>query len=197
MLAEAANRERGAVERERRNDRVDTRAVGQARIDHRRRFIDAPADSRDYSVDDQHQMLVVLERNVGGVQLAKLFDVNLVVAVDEDVGDGVVAKERLERTEAEQLVFEFLDQASSVDIGKQAAFFVENVVNCGGDLDGDHRGLERFEFRDVDGFEELVVDLDLEASRAIGDSIFAAANGRADQRAATVSGVSGPGAGGG
>jgi len=105
MLAEAANRERGAVECERRYNRVDTRAVGQARIDHRRRFIDAPADSRDDPVDDQHQMLVILEGHVGRVQLAEFFDVNLVVAVDQDVSDGVVAKERLEWSEAEQLVF--------------------------------------------------------------------------------------------
>src|SRR6266446_10617423 len=36
MLAESANRERGPVERERRYDRVDTRTVGEARVDHRR-----------------------------------------------------------------------------------------------------------------------------------------------------------------
>src|SRR5271156_1235890 len=40
MLAEATNGERGAVERQRRDDRIDTRAVGPARIDHRRRTID-------------------------------------------------------------------------------------------------------------------------------------------------------------
>ena len=44
--AEAADGEHRAVERERRDDGVDARAVGQARVDHRRRLVDAPADPR-------------------------------------------------------------------------------------------------------------------------------------------------------
>ena len=44
---------------------VDTRAVLQPRIDHRRRLVDAPADGADDALDDLHQVLVVAEDDVG------------------------------------------------------------------------------------------------------------------------------------
>ena len=189
MLAEAADRERRAVECKRRNDCVDTRAVGQARIDHRRRFIDASADARHDAIDNKHEMLVVLEDDVGDMQLAVLFDVNLVVAVDEDVGDLVVAKQRLEWAQAEQLVFEFLDQPAAVDVGQQAAVFVKNLVDRGGDFGGDHRGLEGLELGDIDSLEQFVVNLDLQAARAVRDCVLAPPHRRADERAAGAGGV--------
>ena len=46
---------------ERRDDGVDARAVGEARVDHRRRLVDAPAEGRDDALDDAHHVLVVLE----------------------------------------------------------------------------------------------------------------------------------------
>ena len=123
------------------------------------------------------------------MQLAALFDVDLVVAVDEDVGDFVVAEQRLERTQAEQLVLEFLDQAAAVGVGQQAAVFIEDVVDGGGDLAGDHRGLEGLELGDIDGFEQFVVNLDLQSARAVRDGVLAAAHGRADKRAAGRGGL--------
>ena len=42
--AEAANRNRRAVQRQRRNDRVHAGAVWQAGVDHRADFVDAAAD---------------------------------------------------------------------------------------------------------------------------------------------------------
>src|SRR6185312_13008924 len=61
VAGELPDREGGAPERERWNDRVDTRAVGQARVHHRRRLVDAAADRGDDLVDDAHQMRVVEE----------------------------------------------------------------------------------------------------------------------------------------
>src|SRR4029077_10217198 len=110
--------------------------------------------------------------HVGRVQLAPLLDVNLVVAVDQDVGDFVVAAQRFQRAKAEQLVLEFLDQPFAVGIGQQAAVFIENVVNSGSDFARDHRGLERFELGDVDSLEQFVMNLDLEAARAISNGVL-------------------------
>ncbi len=59
--AEAANRDAGAVEGQRRNDRVHAGAVRQAGVDHRADFVDAAADLRHDAVDDLHQVLVVAE----------------------------------------------------------------------------------------------------------------------------------------
>ena len=55
---------------ERRDDRVDAAAVGQARVDHRRGLVDAAADLRDDLVDDPHDVRVVDEVDVGALELA-------------------------------------------------------------------------------------------------------------------------------
>ena len=54
--AEAADREQRAVHRQRRDDGVDARAVGQARIHHGIRFVHAPPHLRDDLVDDPQQV---------------------------------------------------------------------------------------------------------------------------------------------
>ena len=50
-----------AVERQRGDDRVEPRAVGQPGVDHRRGLVDPAADPRDDPVDDLEQVLVVAE----------------------------------------------------------------------------------------------------------------------------------------
>ncbi len=48
----SADREQRPVDRKRRNDRVDARSVREARVDHRRRFVDAASHLRNDFVDD-------------------------------------------------------------------------------------------------------------------------------------------------
>ena len=113
--AETANRHRRAVERQRRNDRVDTRAVRQAGVHHRARLVDAPADGADDALDDLHQVPIVLEDDVGFLELAFALDVDLVVAVDQNVRDRRIAQQHLERAEAEQLVEDVGDQRLALE----------------------------------------------------------------------------------
>ena len=54
--SEPANRQHRTVERERRNDGVDTRAVQQTRVHHRARLVDAAADRADDPLDDPQQV---------------------------------------------------------------------------------------------------------------------------------------------
>ena len=110
IAAKAADGEARAVERQRRNDGVDARAVLQAGIDHGRRFIDAPPDAGDDAVDDLHQVLIVFERQAGDFQLAGALDVDAVEAVDENVGNGGIFEQRFERAEAENFVEDFARQ---------------------------------------------------------------------------------------
>ena len=56
-------------------------------------------------------MLVVFERQAGQFQLAGALDVNLIEAIDQNVGDGVVLEQGFERTEAEDLVEDLAGQA--------------------------------------------------------------------------------------
>ena len=104
----------GAVQRERRDDRVDAAAVGQARVDHRRRLVDAPADLRDDLVDDAHHVRVVDEADVGPLELAAALDVDPVGRVDHDLRDGVVAQQRLDRPVAEDVVGELADELAAL-----------------------------------------------------------------------------------
>ena len=83
--AEAADAETRAVERQRRNDGVDARAVGQARVHDGLRFVDAAAHLGDDLLDDVQQVRVVLEADRGFGELAVALDEDLVVAVDQDV----------------------------------------------------------------------------------------------------------------
>ena len=76
VARELADRQRRPVQRERRDDRVDAAAVGQARVDHRRRLVDAAADLRDDLVDDPHDVRLVDEANVGALELAAALDVH-------------------------------------------------------------------------------------------------------------------------
>ena len=68
----------GAVERKRRNDRVDARTILEPRVDHRRRLIDAPADGRHDAIDDVQQVRIVRERHVRQLELAAALDVHLI-----------------------------------------------------------------------------------------------------------------------
>ena len=89
---------------------VDARAVEQARVAQRMRFIDPAADRRDDLVDDAQQMRLVLEAHAGRLEHAAALDVDAFVAVDQDVVDGRVLEQRLERPEPGHLVEDFGDE---------------------------------------------------------------------------------------
>ena len=61
VLRELADGDDRPDERERRDDRVDARAVGQAGVDARARLVDPPAERGDDPVDDPQDVLVVQE----------------------------------------------------------------------------------------------------------------------------------------
>ena len=63
-LGELADRQERPVQRHGLDDCVDARAVGEASVDHRLRFIDTPADGGDDLVDDPQKMRLVLEGDV-------------------------------------------------------------------------------------------------------------------------------------
>ena len=73
-------------------------------VHHRGRFVHAPADLRNDLVDDPEQVPVVAECDAGQFELTFALDVDLPVAVDQDVRDGRVLKQRLQRPETENFV---------------------------------------------------------------------------------------------
>ncbi len=99
LLGELADRDQRAVDADRAHRDVDARAVEQARVAQRMRFIDPAADRGDDLVDDAQQVLLVLEAHAAGLEQAAALDIDAFVAVDQDVADGAVLEQRLERPE--------------------------------------------------------------------------------------------------
>ena len=129
IAAETADGEARAVDRQRRNDGVHAGAVRQAGVHHGRRFVHAPAHPGDDAIDDLHQVGVVLEAQAGWLSFAGAFHVNLVVAVDQDVGDGRVFEQRLERTQAENLIQNFARQTFAFGEAERNRFAVHGVAD--------------------------------------------------------------------
>ena len=73
-------------------------------------------------------MVVVLEDDVGQLELAGSLDVDLARPVDHDLGDGLVAQERLERAETDDLVGDLLEHAHALGTGQGEAFLVDDLA---------------------------------------------------------------------
>ena len=101
---ETPNRHARAVERQRRDDHVDARAVLQPGINHRARLVDAATDGTDDPFDDLHQVLVVAEDDVRLLDPTVALDEHLAGLVDQNVGDLGVLEQQLQRSETKELV---------------------------------------------------------------------------------------------
>ena len=110
-LAVAPDRHHRADQRERRNHCADARAVGQAGVHDGRRIVDAAADGAHDALDDHAHVRVVLEADVGLDHAAGALHVHVVEAVDHDVGDRRVLEQQLQRTQAEHLIENLLDES--------------------------------------------------------------------------------------
>ena len=104
LLWKLADRNRAAVEHERRQHDVDPAAVGEARIDHRARLVDAAADRGGDALSDADEMLGVAKAGAGLLELAVPLDKDRERAVDQYVGDVVVFEERFERSQPDHVV---------------------------------------------------------------------------------------------
>ena len=163
VRAEATDRQHGTVERERRNDRVDARAVGQAGVHHGRRLVDATADAAHDAVDDRHQVRVVAERALHARQLAATLDEDVLGAVDQDVGDGRVAEQRLDRAEAGDLPDDLLDDLLALRLAERRRLLAQEFADREADLMNDlGLVLDLLQRLEVEPLDEPVVEVDLE-----------------------------------
>jgi len=102
----------GTDQREWWDDGADARAVGQAGVDNGRRIVDAAADVGNDAVDNHAHVGRVLEADVGFLKLAAAFDVDVIETIYQNVADGGVFEQGFQRTEAEDFVEYFLDEAA-------------------------------------------------------------------------------------
>ena len=144
------------------------RAVRQAGVHHRRRFIDAPADLRHDAVDDLQQVVVVAELDVALFHLAAAFDVNLLRPVDEDVADRRVLEQHLQRAEAERLVEHFVDEPLALHAVEQRIFRVAQALDDQADFAAERVALQVAHARQVELIDQLAVDEPFEFFKALG-----------------------------
>src|SRR6266704_2222735 len=102
--AEAADRHDWTVDGERRDDHIYARAVIEARVAHRRRFIHASSHVGHDLVNDVPKVRCILENDAGKFEHSAPLDVNLAVGVYQNVGNGRILKERLEGPESKDFV---------------------------------------------------------------------------------------------
>src|SRR5579875_2176410 len=110
FLGEFADRYQRPVDADRTHRDVDARAIGQTCVTERVRFINATTDGRYDLVDDAQQMLFVFEAHRQRFKNAAPLDIDVFVAVDQNVADGGVLEQRLERTEAGHFVENFRNE---------------------------------------------------------------------------------------
>ena len=131
-------------------------------------------------------MLIVLKLDLGGVELAAFFDVDLVMPIDQDIGDFIIPQKRFQRPEPKQLVFNFFDEVSLVGIGEQPSLVVENRGDRFGDLLRRQHRLETFKPGNVQHLEQTVVDREFELLKSLGLRVFGGTLGRAGAHQRTL-----------
>ena len=165
---ELPDRDHRPDERQRRDDRVDAGAVGQAGVDHRRRLVDAAPDRGDDPVDDPHDVVVVLEDDVRQLELARSLDVDLARAVDHDLRDRLVAQERLQRAEADDLVGDLLEHPDALGAGQGEALLVDDLAEDLLDLAPDLDLVGQVELR-VQVLDDPALDPELDVPERLPD----------------------------
>ena len=98
------------MDRHGRDDGVDSGAVGQPGVDHRRRLVDAPAHAGDHLLDDLAELALVDEVGLGPLDLAVALDVDLIDAVAHDLGDVRVVEQGLQGTVAQEIRSNLADE---------------------------------------------------------------------------------------
>ena len=113
-------------------------------------------------------MVVVLEDDVGQLELARSFDVDLARAVDHDLGDGLVAEEGLERAETDDLVGDLLEHPHPLGAGQGEAFLVDDLAEDLLDLAPDLDLVGQVELR-VQVLDDPVLDPELDVPEGLAD----------------------------
>ena len=152
----------GAVDGERRRDDVDARAVGQARVADRARFVDAAADLADDALADVEELAVVAEADVRLLHLAVHFDEDPAGAVDHDVGDVVARQQRLERAVAEHVVADVLEQLLLLGDRHHHVLHRDDVVDDVADFLARLVDVHLGQLRQVDRVDQRAEDLRLQ-----------------------------------
>ena len=124
-------------------------------------FVDAAADLADDALADVQKLLVVAEADAGLLDLAVDFDEDLPRAVHHDVGDVVARQQRLQRTVAQDVVADVLEQLLLLGDRHREILDRDDVVDDVADFLAGAVRLELGELRQVDRVDQRREDLGL------------------------------------
>src|SRR5690606_26382451 len=161
VLFELADGKRGTINRERRNNDVDAGSVGQTRVADRARFIDAAADLADDALAYAHQVLIVTEADVRFLHLAIDLDIDPLGAVHHDVRNIVAREQRFQRTEAQNVVADVLEQLFLLGDRHHEILDRDDVGDDVADFLACALGIELCKLRKIDRVDQRGKDLAL------------------------------------
>ena len=101
---EPSNRQARPVQRQRRNNGIDARAIRKPRVHHGRGFVHPAPDPRDDAVDHLHQVPVVAEYDIGLFEQPVAFREYQIGSVHQNVGNRGVLEQRFQRSQPEHLI---------------------------------------------------------------------------------------------
>src|SRR3990172_8740153 len=165
------------VQRERRDDDVHARAVREPRVLVGLRLVHPAADRSDDALDDAHDVVVVPKGHVREHELALALDVGAERPVHHDLGGGIVVQERLDRTEAEDLVEDLLEHLLALDAGDDHPVLFDEAVEHLVD-----RRPDRLHVGEVEPRIEVVDDLRLQLQTRVAHPV-PGGSGRLRERA--------------
>ena len=121
-------------------------------------LLDASADLAHDALADVHQLLVVGKAHRRFLNLAADFNEGRGRAIDHDVGDVVTRQKRFERTIAQNVVADILEQFFLLGDGHHNVFDLDDFADDVADFFARGCGVEFGELRQVDRVDQGVED---------------------------------------
>src|SRR6516225_4080352 len=102
-------------------------------------------------------MRVIVESHIGKLEFATALDVHLVRTVNENVGDGLVTKQRFQWTQPEHLVLDAFDDGLARRKGQRRLFLVQQTLADSADLAACLALGQAADQRQVHDFEQALI----------------------------------------
>src|SRR5439155_1611620 len=173
-LGELADRYEGTVDGNWLYGDIDARAVREASVDHRRGFVDPPANAGDNLANDAQEVSFVLETNLGLLQLAEALDKAEPMRVDENISDCWIPQQRLDRAVAGHLVDDLLGKYLKLALIERNLLGADVSRHIGSYLLDQLLARQLLQHRQIELVDDSRMQLELlvEQSRALRDQIL-------------------------
>ena len=93
------------------------------------RLVDPPAHAGGDPLDDPHQVVDVAETHAGLFQASETLDIDLIGAIDEDVGHGRIGHQRRQRADAQRLLQQVVDEPPALVLVQRKILIPQGVVD--------------------------------------------------------------------